>query len=147
MILASGIGSALSDRIDVESSSGSLRAIPFAIAVLLSLTLMGVQPLVDRTIHLPLLARGAIVASLVGVVALPLGTCFPIGLRLVRRLSDDATPWMWGINGAAGVLASVTAVAISMWSGISTSLYLAAIAYLLLAVPAMALWRRGAEGA
>jgi hypothetical protein len=42
------------------------------------------------------------------------------------------------------VLASVTAVGISMWSGISTSLYLATAAYLLLMLPASVLWRRGA---
>jgi hypothetical protein len=81
----------------------------------------------------------------VSLAALPLGLCFPIGLRVVRRISDDATPWMWGVNGAAGVLASVSAVAISMWTGISTSLYLAAGAYALLVVPALALWHRGSS--
>ena len=52
-------------------------------------------------------------------------------------------PWMWGVNGAAGVLATVTAVAVSMWSGISTSLYVATLAYALLTLPALVLWRRG----
>jgi len=50
-------------------------------------------------------------------------------------------PWMWGVNGATGVLASVTAVAISMWSGISTSLFVAVLAYASLCVPALALRR------
>ena len=49
---------------------------------------------------------------------------------------------MWGINGASSVLASVSAVAVSMWSGISTSLYLATASYLLVAIPAQVLWRR-----
>jgi hypothetical protein len=62
---------------------------------------------------------------------------------VVRRISD-ATPWMWGVNGAAGVLASVSAVAISIWTGISTSLHLATGAYALLMLPALALWHRGA---
>jgi len=79
----------------------------------------------------------------VGVLALPLGVFFPAGLRLTRRLSDAATPWMWGINGAFGVLASVSATAISMWVGIDSSLGIAAAAYALLALAAVALWRRG----
>ena len=84
-----------------------------------------------------------VVVTVVSLATLPLGLCFPIGLRVVRRISDDATPWMWGVNGATGVLASVSAVAISMWTGISTSLYLAAGAYALLVIPAVALWYRG----
>ena len=63
-----------------------------------------------------------------------------MGMRLVSRISDDAMPWMWGINGACGVLASVIAVAISMWSGIHTNFYVALILYGLIAVPATFLW-------
>ena len=61
----------------------------------------------------------------------------------MRRLSDAATPWMWGVNGAWGVLAPVAAVGISMWSGIDTSLRVTTPAYGLLAVPLIQLWRRG----
>jgi hypothetical protein len=142
MILATGIGSALSDRIDVEAQPNWLRGLPIATAALLLLAIATLQPLIDSTIQLPLAMRCSLVAVFVGAIALPLGTYFPLGLRLVRRLSDEATPWMWGVNGAASVLASVTAVAISMWSGISTSLYLAALAYLLIALPAHQLWQR-----
>ena len=87
--------------------------------------------------------RCALVVGFVGVASFPLGFCFPLGLRLVRRLSDDAAPWMWGVNGASGVLAAVTAVGLSMWSGIDTSLRVAALAYALLALPATHLGRRG----
>ena len=66
-------------------------------------------------------------------------------MRLVDRLSKDAMPWMWGVNGACGVLATVGAVAVSMWNGIQTTFYLAVLAYALLAVPAGVLWRRGAR--
>ena len=78
---------------------------------------------------------------------MPLGLCFPLGLRLVRRISGEGLPWMWGVNGAAGVLASVSAVAISILGGIHLSLYLAALLYGLLAIPASALGRAGARAA
>lgn len=97
--------------------------------------------MIDRTIAWGLLARCAVVVAYVGVLALPLGLCFPLGLRLVRAISDQATPWMWGVNGACGVLASVTAVAISMGAGIHASLYSAVAAYALLALPAARLGR------
>ncbi len=143
MILASGVGSLLSDAIRVEAQRRWLVCIPLGIAGLLVLVTSIIQPLIDTTIHLGIVGRCAVAVALVASVALPLGTCFPIGLRLVRRLSTDAMPWMWGINGACGVLASVSAVGISMVLGIDAGLLAAAVAYALLAVPALALWRRG----
>jgi hypothetical protein len=61
---------------------------------------------------------------------------------LVRRLSPDATAWMWGVNGAAGVLASIMAVAISMWLGIHVNLLAASLLYILLPLPAHILERK-----
>ena len=146
MILATGIGSLLSDRIRIEENRRWVVAGPFVIAVILLLLLLLLQPVIDATLPLGLLARSAISVAMIATVALPLGFCFPIGLRLVRRLSDDAMPWMWGVNGAFGVLASVTAIWISMWVGIDTSLTVALVLYLLLAIPASALWDRAPRG-
>jgi spermidine synthase len=145
MILATGIGSYLSDLIDVEGRVAWLVAIPLSIGAILLGTTLSIQPIIDSTIQRGLLERSGIVIALVSLVALPLGTCFPLGLRLVRRVSEDALPWMWGVNGACGVLASVSAVAVSMWSGINTSLLLATLLYTALVLPALALWRRGAR--
>jgi hypothetical protein len=57
----------------------------------------------------------------------------------LNREASALTPWMWGINGACGVLASVTAVAISMWFGINTNLWAAAAFYLILTWPLRAM--------
>jgi hypothetical protein len=40
--------------------------------------------------------------------------------------------WFWGINGAAGVLGSVTAIVLSIAFGIGTTLLLGALCYLAL---------------
>ena len=74
--------------------------------------------------------------SLVAPVSLLLGLCFPIGMRLVRRISEDATPWMWGVNGACGVLGAVLAVGVSIWGGIQLNLWIATALYALLVLVA-----------
>ena len=53
-------------------------------------------------------------------------------MRLVSAIDAKPTPWFWGINGAVGVLASVVAVAISIAFGISTTLAIGAVCYVLL---------------
>jgi hypothetical protein len=64
-------------------------------------------------------------------------------MRLVARHDRTPTPWFWGINGAAGVLASSLAVACSIAFGISTTIGIGAACYLLLAPAALAMHRSG----
>ncbi len=142
MILAAGAGSLLSDRINVHRESRWTLAVPAAIVSLLLLIYLASGPLIESTISQGLLVRCLIVVALVGLAAVPMGMCFPLGLRLFRSHSSECLPWMWGINGATGVLASVSAVAISMWAGINTSLLLAIACYALLALPARHLQSR-----
>ena len=136
MILAAGAGSFVSDRIRVGRGSRWTLLIPGAIVSLLALIYVMAGPLITATIHQGLLVRCLIVIALVSLPAVPMGMCFPLGLRLFREYSSQCLPWMWGMNGATGVLASVFAVAISMWSGINTSLLVAIACYALLALPA-----------
>jgi hypothetical protein len=63
-------------------------------------------------------------------------------MKLVARISPDAAAWMWGVNGACGVLSSIVAVAISMWLGINTNFLIAGALYTLLVLPAVALARK-----
>ena len=85
--------------------------------------------------------RTLVVAAFIVPLAFALGLCFPIGMRLVGRHSDRVTAWMWGVNGACGVIASILAVMASMWLGITSSLICAAVLYALLAVPMRRLHR------
>jgi hypothetical protein len=54
---------------------------------------------------------------------------------LISAVDSKPTPWFWGINGAAGVLASCFAVLCSIAFGITATLVLASVCYLLL-IPA-----------
>ncbi len=83
----------------------------------------------------PLLARGGLVVAVIAPAGLLLGFGFPTGMRLISAADPKPTPWFWGINGAAGVLASSLAVLCSMAYGIGTSVLFAALCYLML-IPA-----------
>jgi len=143
MILSTGIGAALSDAFPFERRPSWLVAAPLATAATLLAVTLSIQPIIDSTIQCGLATRCILVAGLAAVVSLPLGLWFPVGLRLLARVSDRAAPWMWGINGACGVMASILVVAMSMWYGIDVSLYTAAAAYAALLLPARVLWKGG----
>ena len=140
MILAAGLGSLASERIDVESVRG-LERLPIAIAALVLVEALLLQSVIESTIGWALAGRTLVVACFVVPLAFALGCCFPIGLRLVGRRAPALTAWMWGVNGACGVMASIVAVMVSMWLGIQVNLLIAAALYLALAVPMRTLAR------
>ncbi len=130
MILCAGIGSAISDRLTLRGNAWH-RRMPLAIAVAILTLSALIGPVLDATIGWQLAGRVATVTALTAPVSLLLGFCFPIGLRLTTAMASDAAPWMWGINGAFGVLASILAVLVSMALGIQTNFFIAASAYLM----------------
>jgi hypothetical protein len=141
MILFTGVGSMLSERLPLRPAT--LIAVPCAIAVLLVVAMSTVSHAIQTTVALPLAARSLVVLGFAAPVSLLLGCCFPLGMRLLGRVSDATTSWMWGVNGACSVLASAAGVCLSMWAGIDSSLAVAALCYVSLTAPALVLYRAG----
>ena len=141
MICFTGIGSFVSDRFPIERNRWVLK-LPLAIGAGVLVLIYAIQPIIDATIQFGLPVRSLVVIACSAPISVLLGFCFPVGMTLVGRLSPDATAWMWGVNGAAGVLASIVAVAISMWLGIHVNLLAAGLLYILLPVPAHLLERK-----
>ncbi|MPZ58063.1 MAG: hypothetical protein GEU91_16520 [Rhizobiales bacterium] len=134
IILATGIGSLISDRLPLDSGGklvgwallvgGFLLALPFWLPSVL-LAFGGAT----------LITRAALCVLIITPAGLLMGFGFPTGMRLISAVDRKPTPWFWGINGAAGVLAASLAVTLSIALGISTTYLVGALCYLLL-IPA-----------
>jgi hypothetical protein len=140
MILFAGIGSYLSDLL-APITARTERMLPVAAAAAIAAVALIVQPVTEGTIQADLWFRIVVAVGLLAPVSTLLGFFFPTGLRLVAALAPSATPWMWGVNGACGVLGSIVAVGISIWVGIQANLVGAACLYALLALPLAVLQR------
>ena len=123
LLLASSIGSFLTRKIDPVSGP----VVPLLIlgTLLLMLALFGATtPLVIRyfqTAATPI--RIAVAGGLLFPIGLSMGMPFPLGMKLASARSAALTPWLWGINGATSVFASVVAIVISLGSSISASFW------------------------
>ncbi len=134
LILATGIGSMISDRWPLDDwrklllwsvlTGGYLFALPLWLPDVLS----GLE-------SASLLVRASLCVLLIAPAGLLMGYGFPTGMRLISAVDGKPAPWFWGINGAAGVLASSLAVACSIAYGIDITLIVAASCYVLL-IPA-----------
>jgi len=132
IILSTGLGSLLSEKLMPTRPLGILLWLSLLVIYLLAL-----PHWLPSLTHSSLESAGLIVRSLVSIaVILPAGVLmgfgFPLGMRLVMSRDARPTPWFWGINGAAGVLAAGVAVACSIAFSIDTTIRIGAICYLVL---------------
>jgi hypothetical protein len=129
LLLSSGIGSLLTQRVN----SGALRREGILrLGVLLAvLALFGtLTPALTRALEGANTAvRIAVAAGILFPPGLFMGMAFPIGMKLAGERAPSLTPWLWGINGALSVLASVLTVVIALTWTISAAFWTGVVCY------------------
>ncbi len=145
LLLASGIGSFLTSGAAPQSlrRSATLRlgSLLFTLALFGLLTPAVTHQLQAATTPIRILVAIILLAPL----GLLMGMAFPLGMKLASANSPGITPWLWGINGATSVCASVLAVVIAMYSGISTSFWVGFAAYVVALLAFLFAYRKDAR--
>jgi hypothetical protein len=123
LLLSSGLGSYSTQRTDNFGLTGSAIVRLFLLLCMLAIfgkfTLYAMSEFQGSTTMLRILVAIGVLFP----IGLFMGMAFPIGMKMASTTSASLTPWLWGINGATSVCASVLAVAIALGSSISTSFW------------------------
>ena len=121
LLTASGIGSFMAGRLRVAST----RIVWPLGALLIALAGTGaVTPGILRMFQAETTpVRIAVAIAVLLPIGFLMGMALPLGMRAAATRASALTPWLWGINGATSVLASVLAVAISLHWGIAASFW------------------------
>ncbi len=121
LLLAGGIGSYLTQKGGgaVGEDSGRWRLITLlcVLALFGAITPALIRNFETSTTPIRILVAGGILIP----IGIFMGMAFPLGMSMASARVPQATPWLWGINGATSVCASVFAVAIALSWGISVS--------------------------
>jgi spermidine synthase len=131
LILTTGLGSLLSDRLPLNTPGKLALWSGLAGAYIISLPLW-LPPILLGYDSAGLLARCSLCVAVITPAGLLMGFGFPTGMRLASAVDPTPTPWFWGINGAAGVLAAGATVGLSIAFGISWAMALGGLCYLML---------------
>jgi len=75
------------------------------------------------------LTKILVVIACLTPLGLLMGTPFPLGIQSVTTPQISLIPWLWGLNGAASIFASVFAVVLSISAGISATFWIGFICY------------------
>lgn len=127
MLLSSGIGSLLSERLLKERWHGP--ALLGAICFTILLYARFLTPLLLAAISLPGGARIALALLLIAPAGLLMGMPFPLGIRLLAAAAEAEIPWAWGINGCLSVVGTLLATVIAVELGFTWVMAGAAAAY------------------
>ncbi len=136
IILATGAGSYLCDRFPLDKRWKLLAWCALTGAYILSLPLWlpGAFLALDSA---DLLIRCAFSVAVIAPAGLLMGFGFPTGMQMIAAVDRKPMPWFWGVNGAAGVLASIAAIVCNIAFGIHVTIIIAGLCYLALAPVAL----------
>ncbi|MCG3195874.1 MAG: hypothetical protein GHCLOJNM_00343 [bacterium] len=121
LLLSSGVGSYLTESFRL-SRAGEVKLF---IALLAALLLFGLATpaLISHFRSATNPVRILVAVGLLSGIGVFMGMPLPLGMKWAQRRNPDLTPWLWGVNGATSVCASILAVAIAMTWGISTAFW------------------------
>ena len=128
ILLFTGFGSWLAGRL-----KGKLAPVHIFILLIAVVTAAGGVNMfvLPHLSGLPLAVRILYSAGVMAAIGTVLGMPFPTGMASLTGEQKEWGPWLWGINGALGVVSSVLATAISLFFGISVTFFAGVAAYLL----------------
>jgi hypothetical protein len=124
MLVFSGVGGFLSQRLTGRSLAGVL----IALILVLSLTEPVTEMLAKTALSLPPWQRYALVLICLIVPGVLAGIPFPLAMRLYLETPVDRA-FAWTANGCTSVLASIAAAQLAISQGITAVLTSAALAY------------------
>ena len=127
LLLSSGIGSLATSRLN-DSANASIRVLLLLVIVLVAFG--SSTPLVIRHFDAASIAtRIAVSVAILLPIGFFMGMAFPIGMRRALAEAPSIAPWLWGVNGAASVSASVLVVVIALGAGISAAYWVGTVCY------------------
>jgi hypothetical protein len=132
LLLSSGVGSYVSARVPIDRPAPARWV--FA-ALLLVLVVFGAATpfIVHGFDGASTVARIAVSVATLLPIGFLMGMAFPLGMRRALAHTPSIAPWLWGVNGAASVCASVLVVVIALGAGISAAFWAGTVCYALAA--------------
>ncbi len=130
MLLSSGVGAAVSQRLDLRSAPIAVGAA----ALVLAAVALTSGPMIQLALSFGEWMRLLAACLVVVPVGFALGFAFPLGMRRLDTVDGGYLPIAWGFNGFASVIGSATSIILASALGFSWLLFVAAAIYVVAAL-------------
>ncbi|MDP7432483.1 MAG: hypothetical protein QF890_07915 [Myxococcota bacterium] len=131
ILVMSGLGSRLTHFFNDQRLARSTARVLVLLALGVGTYAILVPPLLRAAMSLEFSARVLVTFVTVAPLGFVMGMPLPLGMRLLARTNPQSLAWAWGVNGSLSVLGTVVAMTTSIFFGITTTLLVGALVYLL----------------
>ncbi len=131
LLIFSGAGSYISGFLPADSRNRWLGTLLVVVSALVVVYVLTIPPVIHGLISIPTSVKIPLVVLGIVPLGLLMGMPFPMGIRLVDRKAHDMIPWVWAINGATSVFASVFSIVAAISWGFSVAMCVGAFSYFL----------------
>jgi hypothetical protein len=146
VLVFSGIGSMLTERLLDPARPRSFLAPLIGLMLVVVAFGLATPAVISAAAGATTPARVAISIALLAPLALFMGMPFTVGMRAAVLARGAPTAFLWGVNGATSVVASVFALAFSIFFGIRVAFWSGAVAYVVALVALLVIVRRLTSG-
>lgn len=122
ILFFSGIGSQISDKIKHRVAIIGLTGLVFLYLWMLPI-------IMESSLGLPLQLRVCAAILILAPLGILMGIPFPKGIRKLEITAPKLIPWVWGINGATSVVASILAMLLALSFGFRLVLIVGGLCY------------------
>lgn len=129
LLITSGLGGWVTHTIRNPAFIGVILFL--VLLTVLALTGFYTPPLLGELRGASHLQRVLVSIGILTGLGLLMGTAFPLGMKVALVRSSSLAPWLFGIHGAAGVLASILALVMALSWGISASYWVGTLCYMI----------------
>ena len=92
--------------------------------------LWGLPAIIKVSLGFNFILRVLITVLVLAPLGVLMGMPFPGGIMILEEKAPGLIPWVWGINGAASVLASILSMLLALSFGFKIVLVVGALCYL-----------------
>ena len=135
-LVFAGLGSYIAGRWQTSWDARNLVTIAVIVIGILGLLYALVLPdlVFEPLIGAPMPVKITVSLTLIGLLAIPMGMPFPLGLARLGERAKKQIPSAWAINGCASVISAILATVIAIHFGFTIVVLLAVMLYFLAAV-------------
>ncbi len=106
LLVFAGLGSLTTGRI----ATRHMAWVVLTLVVVLTFYVLALPSVLHAGLHWSKAAKVAVSVGLLAPLGYLMGMPFPLGIKLAGALAPRMVPWLWGINGALSVMASVLSI-------------------------------------
>ena len=101
-----------------------------SLVVLIILILWLLPSIIDITLGFSFVIRAVVTVIVLAPLGILMGMPFPNGIRKLEPAAPKLIPWVWGINGATSVVASILAMLLALSFGYKWVLIAGGLCYI-----------------